>query len=264
MRTRAQGHRGIGEGRPEDGLGGHAQFTAAAGTAGILGIDAGEGCELLAVDDALAEGQEPLLDGHRRRLAVGIDTDLAELVFDRDHGKIVRRHGVQELLDVIGRHFRDVPRDRALLVLDEALVLEHLPPLLAQLVQGFAEVFLQFFVAAEIGAELVDAVGQFAVHHIVADREGVDAGLHQEDLGLHHVLQDVAAHVPVGGPALGLHLLHLALNIGDQNHFVAHNGDCLVHEAALVLLGGEARCQKKGRREDDNSTFHINKSQIFL
>ena len=96
------------------------------------------------------------------------------------------------------------------------------------------------------------------------DRPWADAGLHQEDLVLHHPFQDGAAHVPVGGPALGLLLLHGAFDVRDEDHFVADDGDGLVHEPARVLLGGKARREKQGRCEDDKSELHINKLPISI
>ena len=259
----AQGHCGVGEGRPEDGLGGHAQFTAFAGAPGVLGVDAGEGGELLAVDDAFPQGKEPFLDRHGSGFPVGVDADLAELVLDRNHRQVFLGDRVQELLDVVRGDLRNRGGDGALFLLGQALVLEELAPFLAEPVQGFPKVFLHLFVPAQIGPELVDAVVQFAFHHLVVDGERVDPGLHQEDLGFHHVLQDGAAHVPVGGPALGLHLLHFALDVRDHDHFVSHDGDGLVHKSALVFLGGEGGRDQQCRRKDDKPLLHINKSQIF-
>ena len=124
--------------------------------------------------------------------------------------------------------------------------------------------FFHFLVTAQEGAVLVDAVGQFSVHHVVIDGQGVDAGLHQEDLVLHHPFQEGAAHIPVGGPALGLLLLHGTLDVRDQDDFVADDGDGLVHESAGILLGGKARRQEQGRCEDEKSELHINKLPISI
>ena len=87
---------------------------------------------------------------------------------------------------------------------------------------------------------------QLAGHIFLIDSEGVDPGLHEEELGIKHLLEMFASYILVGVVvAVNPHRHDLALKLGEGNHFIADNGDGLVHKAALVFLGGGVPRQGK-------------------
>ena len=201
-----------------------------------------------------------LLHGQVRRLPVRVDGDLAELVLGRNQRNILPGQGIEILLHVVGRQFRDVRGDLGLLLLDQALVLHGLAPLLAKAVQRLAEVFLDGLVAAQPRPEHVHLLGQFALDHVHVHAQRVHARLHQEDLGFHHVLQHFAAGVPVGSHALGAHHLHLPFDVGDGDRFGADDGDGLVDQAVPIFLGRSQQGQAEGggqRRGFENPDSHM-------
>ena len=180
--TGTERHRRIGERRPENRLGSKTKFATLAGAAGILGIQPGQGREFLPCHYPLAERQEFFLDGHVRGLPVGIDANLAQAVFDGDNRKVLDVGGIQILLHVVRGKFRDIGRDLSLLLLCKTLVLKRFPPLLTQPVQGLPKILLNLRVAAEGCPDLVDPLRHLTFHHILVHGQGIQPGLHQEQL----------------------------------------------------------------------------------
>ena len=204
----------------------------------------------------MSERKGSTLHGKSRRLAVGIDAYLADLVFDRHHGETIHGGGVQVLLHVVGRHLRDLAGDFLLLLLGEGIVFYLLAPLLAELVDGLVEVFLHAFVAAEGRAHLVHLLGQLGLDHFLVDGQGVEPGLHEEEFALHHVLKELAADVAVGRIAAGVHHLDFLLDFGEGDEFAADHGHGLVHDAA-VFLRGRRHAEGQQRRGKDYCSFNF-------
>ena len=179
---RLEGHGRIAEGRPENRTGSHAELAAAAGAARVFGVDAGEGREFLAVDDALTDVEKALLGCKSRRFPVGIEADLAELVADRHFGKVFGRRIGQVFLDIIGCDFGNAAGDFLLLLLGQGLIFEGRLPFLAQTVKGLAEIGLDGLIASELGTDAVEPLRELALDHIGVDGQGVDPGLDKENL----------------------------------------------------------------------------------
>ena len=245
--ARFQGHSGIREDRPEYRFGSHSQLSSAAGAARVLGINPGQGRELLAVDDPLAEFQELLTHRQVSGITVGIDTYLTELVLDRDDRKVLLVHRIEIFLDIVWRHVRDLLHNRALLLLGEAHLLILLAPFLAEPVERLAEILFDLVFSAQVCQHPVRLLGNAVFDHVVVDGQGVYAGLHQEELGFKDLLQHLASNVPVGGIPLGAPVLNGGLDVRDQDGFVAHHRHGLVY--VLVFLRRSPRAERDGGQE---------------
>ena len=236
-----EGHGGIGELRPEDALGSHSELAALAGRAGVFRIQTRQRGELLPSHDTFADCEQTLLARHRRRFTVGIDADLAHLVFDRDDGEALHICGIEILTHIVRGELGDVFGYFLLFLLDEGVFFELVLPLLTELENGLAEVFLRLFVATEGSAHLVYPLGKLGLHHLVVHLQGVDAGLHEEELGLKHALEEVATGVAVRSHALGAHHLHLLLEFAQRDELATHDRYGLV-DYAVVFLGLRGWC----------------------
>ena len=216
--------------------------------------------ETLSVQDALTDREQALLHGQRRAFTVGIDADLAHLVFHRHYRKRGNVRGIEELPDIIRGDLRNRRYDIALLLLGKALVLELLTPFVAEAVEGFVEILLDILIAAEHRTDLVDTAGKLVLDHIAVDGKRVYARLHEEQFGLEHLFEHLATHAPVGRQALGAHHLHLRLDVGERYHFVAHDGDGLVYQTSFISLRegrGAAARQCGGGRQHDDCLSHL-------
>ena len=100
-----------------------------------------------------------------------------------------------------------------LLLLSEAQVFELAPPFRAEPVEGLAEIFLDFLLPTKVSEHLVDVLRQPALDIVRIDDQGIDPGLHEEQLGFKDLLQQVAPDVPVRSHALGAHALHLFFKV---------------------------------------------------
>ena len=228
-------HGGVGEGRPEDRLGGHAQLAALGHAARILRIEPRQRREALPVHDALAQADQLLLDGQLGRFLVGIQADLADPVFGADHRKVFRRGLLDIFLDVTRGDFRNVLRHVALHLLDERLVAQGGLPLLAELVERFAEILFGLLFAAEGHHHLVHALLEHRRHLGVVDDQRVETGLRQEKLRDQEILKNLAAGGLVDRQAAGALHLGFRLDFGEHHDIVSDQGDGLVDDAVVFL-----------------------------
>ena len=165
--TRLQSHSRIRECRPEDRLRCHAELTAFTCTARVLRIDSCQSREFFTIHDSFTDGKKSFLYCKVGSFAVRIDTDLAELIFDRNHRKVLSLSCIHILLHVIWSKIRNLSRNLLLHLLGQGLVLEIRTPLLTEAVYRLSELLLHSFLAAEIGLEHVDSVCKLALDHIV-------------------------------------------------------------------------------------------------
>ncbi len=252
--ARFQGHGRIREGRPENRLGCHAEFATLAGAARVFGIDTGQRREFFPVDDPLPERQQLFFYSQFRGLAVRVDANLAQLVFLRDHRQVIHRCGVQILFYLIRRQIRNLRGNLGLFLLGEAHVFKLFAPLVAELIDGFAEILFHLLIAAQLGAHAVDLLGQFPFYHIHIHRERVHTGLHEQEFALQHRFQQFATHVAVRRHALCAPHLDFAFNLGNGDHFTADHGHGLINHLIFLCRGLEGKAY---RNKGGNNIFNF-------
>ena len=176
---------------------------------------------------------------------------MADFVLDGNDGKALHGGSVDVALDVVRGYVRDILRDFLLFLLGEGVFLDLPAPFLAELVYGLVEILCHPFVPSERRAHLVHLLAQLGVHHFLVDGQGVEAGLHEEEFGLHHGFQQLAADVAVRGHAAGGHHLDFLFYVGKGYEFTAYRGDGLVHYALILLgAGGKSGSGRQGRNAD--------------
>ena len=209
--TRLERHRRIRKCRPENRLRRKPQFAALPRAARVLRINTGQCREFLTVDNSLTDAQQPLLHRKIRSLAVRIDTDLAQLILNRNHRQVRCISLGNILLHIVRSQFRHCRSDLRLHLLGKRHILKLLLPFLTKFIHRLAVGLLHIVITPELCTHLVDTLRQSACHHLLVHREGIHTRLHQEKLRLKHTLQLLATHIPVGIHPLHTHIQNLLL-----------------------------------------------------
>ena len=236
--TRFQGHCRIRECWPETALCSHSELTSLAGVAQVLRVESCEGAEFLSRHNALTQSEELFFCFHLGLLAVRIDAYLAHLILCRNLREVAHICSIDIGFNVKRGDLRDVLRNLHLLLLGQGHILKLLLPLLTQLIDGFAEIFLHFVISSKAGADCVHPLVEICHNHFLVDGQGVNFGLHQEHLRFEYVLQNVAAHILVGGISVGAHHLHFLFDVGEHYELSAHYRYGLVYQTVVFLCSG--------------------------